>query len=198
MSQPPRRRALYGGSFDPVHPAHVAVARAAVEQAGLEKVIFLPAAQSPLKDHGPQASGPHRVAMLHAAWVECPWAEVSDWELHRPGPSYSWQTVEHFRQQTTKDTDWFWLMGVDQWEQLERWQRWEHLAGLVTFLVFTRNGRVPQPRPGVQAVFLSGEFVGSSTAVRAACREGKAWESLVQPAVAAVIRRERLYHQHRG
>ncbi len=193
MSQPPRRIALYGGSFDPVHPAHVAIARAAMDQAGLARMIFLPAAQSPLKDHGPEALGPLRLEMLRAALTDCPWAEVSDWELHRPGPSYSWQTVEHFREAAAAGTEWFWLMGVDQWEQLPRWQRWEHLATMVTFLVFTRSGIVPQPRPGVKAVFLAGEFTGSSTEVRAARREGGDWEALVDPAVAAIIRREDLY-----
>jgi len=198
MSPLPRRCAFYGGSFDPVHPAHVTVARTAVVQAGLDRVIFLPAAQSPLKADRPEASGADRVEMLRVALAGCPWAEVSDWELHRPGPSFSWQTVEHFQEHAGGDTEWFWLMGVDQWEQLPRWQRWEYLAGLVTFLVFTRGGSAPRPRPGVRAIFLSGEFHGSSTAVRAACREGGAWEDLVLPAVAAVIRREGLYHPRRS
>ncbi len=192
MSSSSRRIALYGGSFDPVHPAHPAIARAAVGQAELDQVIFLPAAQSPLKTRGPAASGELRVEMLRAALAGESWAEVSGWELDRPGPSYSWQTVEHFRKEQP-ETEWFWLMGVDQWQQLERWQRWEHLAGMVTFLVFTRDGLLPQPREGVRAIFLGGEFAGSSTAVRAARREGRDWETLVAPGVAAVIRREGLY-----
>ena len=193
MSQPPRRIALYGGSFDPVHPAHIAIARAAVTQAALDRVIFLPAAESPLKDHGPEAPGPVRVEMLRAALTDYPWAEVSDWELHRPGPSYSWRTVEHFHKDAPAGTEWFWLMGVDQWAQLRHWQRWEHLAGLVTFLVFTRDGVVPEPGEGVGAFFLSGEFTGSSTRVRAVLKEGGSWEKLVHPEVARIIRRENLY-----
>lgn len=194
MNQPPRRMAFFGGSFDPVHPAHVAMAAAAVEQAGLDRVIFLPAAQSPLKLHGPEASGGLRLKMLQAALTDCPWAEVSGWELHRPGPSYSWQTVEHFKAGAPPDTGWFWLMGADQWAQLHRWQRWEHLAAMVTFLVFTRSGVVPDDRPGVRAVFLRGAFPGfSSTQIRAARREGSLWESMVHPGVAAIIRREKLY-----
>lgn len=193
MDSPSRRVALYGGSFDPVHPAHVAVARAAVEQAGLDRVIFLPAAQSPLKSRGPQASGALRVEMLRAALTDFPQTEVSDWELHRPGPSYSWQTAAHFLMQGAEDTSWFWLMGVDQWRQLERWQNWEQLADTVTFLVFTRDGIVPQARENVRAVFLTGEFTGSSTEVRETVRQGGSWESLVAPGVADVIRREGLY-----
>ena len=90
--------------------------------------------------------------------------------------------------------EWFWLMGYDQWQQLERWQRWDYLAAHLTFLVFTRDGLVPQPRPGVRAIFLKGEFSGSSTAIRQdRAAGGSAWETLVVPAVAAIIRREGLY-----
>lgn len=193
MNPPPRRIALYGGSFDPVHPAHVAIAEAAVQQVGLDRVIFLPAAQSPLKDHGPVAAGPLRLQMLHAALADCPWAEVSAWELTRPGPSWSWETVEHFRQSFPENVECFWVMGVDQWDQLPRWRRWEHLATLVTFLVFTRSGIAPQPRKGVEAVFLTGEFTGSSTDIRTAVREGRGWEVMLHPDVAEIIRREELY-----
>lgn len=187
--------ALYGGSFDPPHPAHLAIARAAVLQAQLDQVIFLPAAQSPLKARGPVASGAQRVEMLQAALTEtgADWGMVSEEELQRPGPSYSWQTAEHFTRQGRADTRWFWLMGVDQWQQLERWQRWQLLAESVTFLVFSRDGLIPTPREGVKAIFLTGEFHGSSTGVRTARQEGADWESLVAPGVAEVIRRERLY-----
>ena len=193
MNQPPHRVALYGGSFDPVHPAHAAIARAAQVQAGLDRVIFLPASQSPLKAHGPEASGALRMEMLRFALADEPWAEVSDWELGREGPSYSWETVEHFREAAGTDTDWCWLMGVDQWAQLHRWQRWEHLAGMVTFLVFSRGGVVPQPRLGEKAQFLKGEFPGSSTEVRAARKDGRTWQHLVHPGVCEVICREDLY-----
>ncbi len=193
MSELPRRIALFGGSFDPVHVAHLAIARAAVAQARLDRVIFLPAAQSPLKGHGPVAPGRLRAEMLRVVLADLPWAEVDEWELGQPGPSYSWQTTAHFRDEAREETEWFWLMGADQWEALPRWQHWDRLAGWVTFLVFARSGQAPQPREGVRAIFLSGEFAGSSTAVRRARREGGAWEALVDARVAAVIRREKLY-----
>lgn len=189
------RIALFGGSFDPVHLAHVAVARAAVAQAALDGVIFLPAAQSPLKKWGPIASAAHRLEMLHAALAgDTSWAEVSDWELNRIGPGYSWQSAEYFSTRGGTATEWFWLMGMDQWQQLERWQRREHLAGLVTFLVFARDGVAPQPRPGVRAIFLEGAFEGSSTAVREAIGAEGPWQKWVDPRVAAVILQEKLYN----
>lgn len=194
MTEGNQRIALFGGSFDPVHPGHVAVARAAVDQAGLNEVIFLPAARSPLKSHGPQASGRLRVEMLKTALAEIPWARVSNWELGRPGPSYSWETAQYFKKECGQPgTRWFWLLGVDQWEQLERWQNWQQLAADVTFLVFTRDGRVPRHRAGVQAVFLTGEFAGSSTAVRETRQRGGDWKMLVTPGVAEIVEREELY-----
>ena len=192
---PHQRIALFGGSFDPVHTAHVAVARAAKTQAALDKVVFLPAAQSPLKKWGPIASGALRTEMLRAALAgDHSWAEVSDWELRRPSPGYSWQSATHFASQGEPGTEWFWLMGADQWAQLERWQRWETLAGLVTFLVFTRDGIAPKPKAGVKSIFLEGAFQGSSTTVRAALGAQEDWQTWVDPRVATVIRREKLYH----
>ncbi len=196
VMKPACRAALFGGSFDPVHPGHIAVAQAAVAQADLDRVIFLPAARSPLKRQGPEASGPLRVEMLCAALAGMPWAEISGWELERKGASYSWQTVEHFQSTATEEgrpVEWFWLMGADQWEQLDRWKRWEQIAGAVTFLVFQRDGVTPSPRPGVRAVFLKGEFPGSSTALREARRTGGAWSEMLHPGVAAVVEREGLY-----
>ncbi len=193
MSKARQRVALFGGSFDPVHVGHVAVARAAVAQAGLDRVIFLPARQSPLKERGPEASGEWRAAMLRAALGGEEWAEVSDWELGRPGPSYSWETAAHYRQVGGESWELYWLMGADQWEELERWVRWEELAGTVIFLVFGREGRELRKREGVRAVFLEGTFGGSSTEVRAACRSGGGWRDLVDARVAEVMERAGLY-----
>lgn len=197
MSGSPKRQriALFGGSFDPVHNAHLSIARAAVEQAGLDRVIFLPAAQSPLKKTGPSASAEQRLEMLRAAAAGMDWAEVSDWELTQSnGPSYSWKTVDHFRNEVPEPSDWFWLMGWDQWQALERWSRWEYLASMVTFLVFGRDGAEPVSRPGVRAQFLPGQFHGSSTEVRNRLSQGGAVADLIPPGVEAIIRREGLYH----
>lgn len=185
--------AFFGGGFDPVHPGHLKIARAARDQAALDQVIFLPAAQSPLKQTGPKASGEQRREMLLAALAEYPWADVSDWELQRPGPSYSWQTVEHFQSHAKAAMTWFWLMGADQWVQLERWKRWEFLAEHLTFLVFAREGQVPAARHGVRMIPLQGVFGDSSTAIREARRTGAEWETLVSPPVARIIHRDGLY-----
>lgn len=190
-----RRVALFGGSFDPVHNGHLAIARSAVDQADLHSVIFLPAAKSPLRERGPVAPGEDRMDMLRAAVRGLSWAEVCGWELDRPGPSYSWETVEHFTATEKKSggMEWFWLMGEDQWTALEHWKRWDYLAEKVTFLVFAREGSVPLRRAHVRAQFLTGEFAGSSTGIRRHLAAGNSIEGLVPPGVAELVLSRGLY-----
>lgn len=186
------RIGLFGGSFDPPHCGHLAIAQAAVEHCGLSKVVFVPCRQSPLKGKSPGASGAARLAMLRLATQGHPCAEVSDWELSRPGPSYSWQTAEHFAAEFP-DAGLFWIMGADQWGDLERWARPEFLRDHLTFIVFAREGVQPQPRPGWRAVFLPGEYAGSSTEVRRLLAAGEPAGHLLPPEVGAFAIRERLY-----
>lgn len=132
--------------------------------------------------------------MLRAAAGGLGWAQISDWELtQKSGPSYSWKTVEHFRAEAAVPAEWFWLMGWDQWNVLERWNRWEYLASMVTFLVFGRDGAAPLERPGVRAKFLTGQFHGSSTEARTKVAQGGSITELVPAEVRAIIRRDRLY-----
>lgn len=192
MSQSPERIALFGGSFDPPHCAHLAIARAAVEHCGLEQIVFVPCQESPLKGRPALASGADRLAMLRLATDGLPWAAVSDWELSRPGPSYSWQTAEHFAA-LHPCAELHWLMGADQWASLERWARPDILRERLTFIVFARDGVRPACRDGWRSVFLPGEFPGSSTEARRLLAAGASTAGLLPPAVADYAVRQRLY-----
>ena len=97
-----QRVALFGGSFDPPHRGHVAMAEAAVGACGLDRVVFVPCRESPLKGRRPGASGEERVAMLEGVTSGLGWAEVSDWEInapiarkgaYRPSPIWLKQTI---------------------------------------------------------------------------------------------------------
>ena len=92
-----KKIAIYGGTFDPVHHAHLILAREAIETLDLDKVILVPAAISPLKKAAPVASGEVRLAMLQAAIKGDPKFEVDECELRRPPPSYTIDTVEEIR-----------------------------------------------------------------------------------------------------
>ena len=192
MTTGPERIALFGGSFDPPHCGHLAIAQAAVEQCGLQRVIFIPCQESPLKGKPSVASGTDRMAMLRLA-IDClPWASVSDEELSRPGPSYSWQTAEHFAN-THPDAMLHWLMGVDQWAALDRWARPDILRERLTFIVFARDGAQPAARGGWRPVFLSGEFPGSSTEARRRLAAGESTAGLVPAEVSEYAISARLY-----
>lgn len=192
MTNGPERIALFGGSFDPPHCGHLAIAQAAVEQCSLQKVWFIPCQESPLKSKPPGASGADRTAMLRLATAGLPWALVSDWELTRPGPSYSWQTAEHFAT-AHPDAMLHWLMGADQWAALDRWARPDILRERLTFVVFARDGVPPAAREGWRLISLPGEFPGSSTEARRRLAAGESTAGLLPAEVAAYAVRKRLW-----
>lgn len=159
-----QRICLFGGTFDPIHLGHIHIARKAKEAFELEKVIFLPCKQSPHKQSKQHAEEKHRLAMCKLAISELPWAEVDDFDLTAPPPSYSWRTAESFAKKYP-DSRLYWLMGTDQWEALPRWSRPEYLASLVEFIVFAR-GEFPKARPSYQLHALKGNHPASATAIR--------------------------------
>ncbi len=184
------RLALYGGTFDPVHLGHIAVARAAVEALALDQVRFLPCRVSPHKLGRSTAPARHRLAMLRLATRALPWAAVDPLELDRPGPSYSWQTALATRARHPQ-ARLFWLLGGDQWEELPDWARPEILAATLEFIVVARGGSV-QPRPGWTSHALPAAHPASASAIRASAATGLR-DDWLDPAVARYLRRHRLY-----
>lgn len=162
----PERRALFGGSFDPVHCGHLAMAASARSAAALSRVIFLPCFVSPFKK-STCADPAQRLAMLELAVAELGenWAAVSDYELERPGPSYTWETVAHFTK-TFPQVEWYWILGTDQWEQIEAWAEPERLRLGLHFLVCTREGTPVRQREGWRATALPFDHPASSSAIR--------------------------------
>lgn len=187
----PRRIGLFGGTFDPVHLGHLHLARLAREAAGLDEVRFLPCRISPHKPGTPPASGEDRVNMLRLATQNLPWATVDPWELEHPGPSYSYLTAEEMVGREP-NSEWFWIMGSDQWDALPTWAHPERLAALVTFLVLAR-GSVPAPRPGFRMQLVPGDHPESSTRIRALVAAGTVPESSLPPAVSAYLTKRGLY-----
>jgi len=177
-----------------VHLGHVALAETAWRRCALERVVFLPAWQSPHKqDEAPPAPADHRLAMLRLALAATPWAVVDAWEVDRGGPSYSWQTAEHFAGLAGPEVELCWLLGADQWARLHTWAHPEKLAARLTFLVFPRGETPVEPRPGVRHQFIDFRHPASATAARAAACDNRPLDGLVAPAVAGYIRRHGLY-----
>ena len=187
-----------GGSFDPVHHGHLVAARDAREACALDRVVFVPAAQAPLKPAAVRASASDRLAMLRAAVASEPGFAVSDHELRRGGTSYTVDTARFFRAEFP-GAQLFWIIGADQLARLPRWKDLPALAQLVEFIVVTRPGsawRRPAGLPrGLRLHRCSGHTAGvSSTELRARARAGLPLEWFAPQKVVALIRRRRLYH----
>lgn len=184
---------LFGGTFDPIHLGHTHIAAAAVKALGLDRVIFLPCQQSPHKPGQHHASGQDRLAMCQLAVEGLSWAEVDDYDLITPAPSYSWRTAEAMHSRSP-NADLYWLMGTDQWQVLHQWSRPEELIRLVKFIVFTR-GETPQPRAGYRMHAIDGNHPASATAIRESLTSSDATSSL-HPEVANYIHAHNLYRTH--
>lgn len=130
---------LFGGSFDPIHNGHLGVAGHALHTLKGEKLIFIPAGQSPHKK-SPHASAAHRLAMIERAIDTCPHMLVSDCELTRPGPSYTIETIRFFRRQSDLGTDIYWLIGADQLEDLPEWYHVDELLSECHISTMVRAG----------------------------------------------------------
>jgi len=183
------RLGLFGGSFDPVHLGHLVLADCCLEQAELDEVWFVPAAEQPLKPHGPRANAAHRLAMLKLALVSRPEYRISTIELDRGGVSYTVDTLEAIRVQQPA-AELFFLMGADSLAELPRWHRAEEVCQLATPLIVGRAG-VEIPADVLQIKMPDTPI--SSSQIRKSIAAGEDWNDLVEPAVATYINQHTLY-----
>jgi len=179
---------IYGGTFDPVHHAHLILARDALETLGLDEVIFVPAAISPLKKTAPIASGELRLGMVRAAIKGEPKFAVDDCELRRPPPSYTIDTVEEIRQRN-RNTTIYCLIGEDNVGGLTKWHRFTELEKNAQFVVLDRTGQ----RPTHSYPIVNRKIDISATEIRTRVASGRSICYLVPSAVEEIIRREKLY-----
>ncbi|MEP2776348.1 MAG: nicotinate (nicotinamide) nucleotide adenylyltransferase [Luteolibacter sp.] len=182
-----RKIGIFGGSFDPVHEGHIHLANLARAAVGLDEVWFLPCQISPHKTGTPPTAGETRVQWLELALADIPWANIETLELRIDGPSYSWRTLQMLEEEHPGN-EWFWIMGGDQWSNLENWSRPEILTALASFIVLARNGTEITERPGFRLHSVEGEHPASSTEIRRALAAGETDIPFLDPAVAAVIR----------
>jgi nicotinate-nucleotide adenylyltransferase len=186
-----------GGSFDPVHFGHLMAAQDALEAMGLDRVVFVPAAQAALKLAAVRCGGAERLALVRAAVGRGGRFGVSDCELRRGGVSYTVDSARHF-QKKFPGARLFWIIGGDQVGQLHRWQEVRALAGLVEFIVVERPGHegaaLHKPIPGLRLHRCAGHALGiSSTEIRERARQGLPLECFVPRKVAALIGKLGLY-----
>ncbi|CAD5372031.1 putative nicotinate-nucleotide adenylyltransferase [Rubrivivax sp. A210] len=190
-----RRAALFGGSFDPVHRAHVALAQAALDGLQLDEVRWVPAGQ-PWQKARTLTDAAHRVAMLRLAIAHEPRFVLDPIEIERSGASYTLDTVKAL-QAREPHTEWVLLMGQDQYAGLHTWHGWQDLMGRVVLAVAGRPGETGAVHPEVlrhphRMVPLPLTDL-SSTGVRQGVAQGRGIAALVPPAVAGYIESHGLY-----
>ena len=187
-----KRVGLYGGSFNPVHFGHLLVAQAALEELGLDRVVFIPAATSPFKPDRALAPGSARLQMLRLALAGRAFCEVDDQELRRGGISYSIDTVRDYAERMA-GAKLFYLVGSDQAPLLSAWRQADELAKLVEIAIIPRRGLLPAPAP-FQSVALRGvPFEVSASEIRARVHDDLPIDLMTPSSVAQAIRNNHLY-----
>lgn len=195
---------IYGGSFDPIHLGHLLLAESAREELGLDQVIFVPAAQSPLKPHCPYVNDTIRLELVKLAISENPAFSFSEVELQRKPPSYTVDTLRYFRG-LYPDSRLVLLMGQDSFNTLTGWRQFTQLFSLATLAVGVRPGFPPQVPPELEAyrqpsaaskgiVFFRNPEVGiSSSAIRERLRHGRSVRYWLEPQVLKYVQAHKLY-----
>ncbi|HLL74724.1 MAG TPA: nicotinate-nucleotide adenylyltransferase [Pyrinomonadaceae bacterium] len=136
-----RRVAIYGGSFDPVHDGHLALARELVRQFAFDELHFVPAHHAPHKRSSRPTSAWHRYAMLALATQDDEALCVSAAELEAPERPYTVETIARLRTELGKGgVRLFFVMGADSWAEITTWREWERLLSMADTVVVTRPG----------------------------------------------------------
>ena len=196
---------IFGGSFNPIHNGHISLARELREKTGLDEVWLMVSPQNPLKQSSDLLDDEARLAMARAAVASEPGIRVSDYEMHLPRPSYTWNTLQAL-QQDYPDREFVLLIGGDNWEVFDRWYRADDIQRNYQIVVYPRYVARGQARslvnepPAVpvplkhEPLFVQAELIDiSSTEIRQRIREGKSICRLVPPAVAEIIKHNGYY-----
>ena len=201
-----RKIALFGGTFDPIHLGHTAVAADTAKMIGAEKIIFVPAKRSPLKGFFPKAGDSDRFKMISLAIAHNKNFQVSDYELKRPAPSYTLETVRKFQGDYGGETSIYWLIGADSINELQLWYGITELIDECNLSTMFRAGCKPpnfakfadiwgpdRVEKLQQNVIKTSLIDISSTEIRNRLAAGDNVTDMLHPDVADYIRKHGLY-----
>ncbi|WP_332815781.1 nicotinate-nucleotide adenylyltransferase [Ramlibacter sp.] len=199
MTTAARRLGVFGGAFDPPHLAHVALARAAIDQLRLDELRVFPTGQAWHKSRALSA-GEHRLAMAREAFGGLPQAVVDDRELRRAGPTYTVDTLRQLRAEHPQ-AELLLVIGADQAEALHSWRNSDDIIRLATLAVAARARPDPDAPPFDASTLPGGRHVAvelpampvSATQIRARVQAGQDIAQLVPAGVASYIARHHLY-----
>lgn len=131
---------ILGGTFDPIHVGHLRLAEEVSGDLGLEKILLIPAAYPPHKEKAPVTSFSHRLAMTRLAASDSSIFEIEDLEGRRQGLSYSIETLKELRKRYQSNTEFYFILGIDAFLEIETWKDWSGLFDYAHFVVINRPG----------------------------------------------------------
>jgi len=134
-----RRIGLFGGTFNPIHLGHVQVVREVKAGFGLDKILIIPPALPPHKELNGVVDAEDRLEMIRLAFSDDPNFMISDVELKRSGPSYTIDTVRHFKSISPKNTELYLIVGLDAFLEIDTWKSYNDLFLLIPFIVMSRT-----------------------------------------------------------
>lgn len=188
------RLGFFGGTFDPPHNGHLQIAKIAIEKAQLDKLLFCPAHQAPLRTEPAFFSALDRLSMVKKICQDHFHMEAYDAEIKHAKTRYSYETIEEVRSQFP-DHELFFILGDDQFSRLSEWKKVDLLATLVHFLVFARQSS-HLCKPGIQNLrfsFMDNSLIHlSSSEIRAQLRCNRLPGASIPREVASYIRNHNL------
>ena len=195
---------LLGGTFDPIHYGHLALAEEARTVLGIERVYLIPSAHQPLKQGKHYASPEQRFEMVQLACQNNPTFIPCDTELHRPPPSYTVDTLRQFRERLGAETRLFFLLGSDALATFDQWHAAGDIIKLAQLVVIARPGTsyddaiapllAPFPNIAERLTWVQGpQLAIASTDLRRRIAEGRSVRYLMPDEVIAYINQRQLY-----
>ena len=199
-----KKTGIFGGSFDPVHLGHICLAEDAMKQAGLDSVIFIPAAHQPFKLDRNVTSGEDRLAMLRIAVMNKSGFEISEYELDNDGVSYTYLTMRAMRKLLGNNNKLYFITGTDSFLKIEQWKNSSELLQSYSFIIGTRPGyRIEElencinrirNRYNTEIIHINNTQLDiSSTEIRERLETGKTAGDLIPPQVERYILEHGLY-----
>ncbi|MEE8045619.1 MAG: nicotinate-nucleotide adenylyltransferase [Dehalococcoidia bacterium] len=195
-----KRVGVFGGTFDPVHNGHIAVASAVRDALGLDEVLFVVTSDQWLRDSPPEASADDRFRMVELAVDNVRGFTASDVDIVREGSTYTVDTLVDLRRQLGDSAELYLIVGADSAVSMDRWRNGSEIAALAKIVVVGRPGQdfngvaLDDSHPANGAEYLEGPMIDvSATRVRDFLAEGKPIDEFVAEAVADYIETHGLY-----
>ena len=180
---------IFGGSFNPIHTGHIALAKSLCEKAGLDEVWFMVSPMNPFKKAATDLLDDHlRLEMVEKALENEPQLKACDYEFRLPKPSYTWHTLQAISLEFT-DIEFTLLIGGDNWAAFDKWYHHEDILAHYPIVVYPRQGssvgKVPEGVTIVETPLLN----ISSTEIRQRIKEGKSIKGMVPESIEELVKR---------